>query len=117
MATMIRALIAVAILAAASLGVAQQRMPMSDDPESYWLEKIQIELTRAEQARRDIAKLEGEITRAKRSRYPRGEALREKIEALELAREESAKAEALIPDLMDQARRAGVSPGALRHFE
>ncbi len=117
MATMFRVLVAMAILIAAGHVVAQQQQPMSDDPESYWLEKIQLEQTRAEQARRDIAKLEKEISKAKRRRYPRGEALREKIEALDLAREQSAKAETLIPDLMDQARRAGVSPGALRHLE
>lgn len=116
MATFLRALVVAAILIAAGRVVAQPAA-VSDEPESYWLEKIELEQTRAEQARSEIVRLESEISKAKRRRYPRGEALREKIEALELARATSERAEALIPELMDQARRAGVSPGALRHLE
>ncbi len=117
MATFLRALVTVAILIAAGRVVAQQQLEPSDETVTYWIEKIELEQERAAEARGDVARLEQEISRAKRRRYPRGEALREKIDALEAAREAGAKAEALIPELLDNARRAGVSPGALREFE
>ena len=117
MATVLRVLVTAAILMGAGLVVAQGQVPLGEDAESYWIEKIELEQNRAEKARADIARLEAEISKAKRRRYPRGEALRAKFDELDTARDTSAKAEALIPELMEQARRAGVSPGALRHFE
>ena len=117
MATVFRALIAATILFAAGRVVAQQQTPLGEEAESYWIEKIELEQNRAEKARGDIARLESEISKAKRRRYPRGEALREKFDALEEARATNARAEALIPELFDRARRAGVTPGALRHLE
>lgn len=117
MATLFRVVIALAILIAAGRVVAQEDFRERDEAERYWVEKIELEQERAAKSARDVARLEGEISRAKRRQKPRGEVLREKIEALEAAKESGAEARALLPKLFDGARRAGVAPGALRHLE
>lgn len=116
MATLVRALVAVAILIAAGRVVAQD-LDASEQTASYWVEKIELEQARAAQAQRDVTRLEKSISKAKRRRYPRGARLREKMTELEAAREAGAEAEALLPELFDGARRAGVQPGELRHLE
>ncbi len=116
MAIFLRALVVAVILIVASRVVAEGQTPPGDEAESYWIEKIELEQRRAEKARVEIVRLEAEISKAKRRRYPRGTALREKFDELEAARETSTQTDSLIPELIDRARRAGVSPGALRQL-
>ena len=92
MSTLFRVVLAVAILIAAGHVVAQEDFDIDHETARYWVEKIEIEKGRSEQAQKDIVRLEGEISKAKRRNYPRGKVLREKIDALEKARESGAEA-------------------------
>ncbi len=118
MATLRRWILGLAVALAASAALAQtDDFEAHDETVRYWVEKIEMEQARASKAQRDIARLESEIAKAKRRQKPRGEVLTLKIDELEKARETSAEAEALLPQLFEGARRAGVEPGALRHLE
>ena len=68
-------------------------------------------------ARSRAARSEQTLTHARHRKYPRGEALDALIADAEEAREALAAAEAEVPALLEQARRAGVEPGVLRRFE
>jgi chromosome segregation ATPase len=52
-----------------------------------------------------------------RKRKRRGGERAELLEALKSAEQELADAESALPELLDEARRAGVPPGVLREFE
>jgi small-conductance mechanosensitive channel len=73
-------------------------------------------------ARRDTARqreLEAvqALGSARHRRHPRGETLARLEGDLARARRERAQAEAELPELLEQARRDGVWPGVLRRFE
>jgi chromosome segregation ATPase len=84
-------------------------------------EAWEARLTEAEQrlasARERAATSESALSRARHRRHPRGEALDALVAAAADARRERAAAEAELPELLEQARRAGVAPGVLRRFE
>jgi hypothetical protein len=68
-------------------------------------------------ARMRVTEAEVALRRARHRNYPRGEALVALETALVEAREKQATAEAALPELLEEARRAGVSPAVLRDFE
>jgi DNA repair exonuclease SbcCD ATPase subunit len=70
------------------------------------VEAAQEKLVASQQAYRDA-----------RKRKRRGEERAELLAAREAAEHELAEAESALPELMDQARRAGVPPGVLQEFE
>jgi hypothetical protein len=70
------------------------------------VEKAQEEVAAAQQAHRDA-----------RKRKRRGAERGELLAAREAAERELALAEDALPDLVEQARRAGVPPGVLQEFE
>jgi len=70
------------------------------------VEKAQEEVAAAQQAYRDA-----------RKRKRRGAERAELLAAREAAERELAEAEDALPELVEQARRAGVPPGVLQEFE
>ena len=67
-------------------------------------------------ARERVTEAEVALRRARHRNYPRGEALVALQTALVEAREKRATAEAAVPELLEEARRAGVSPAVLHDF-
>jgi len=87
-----------------------------DDLEAYWDQRLARARQRIEIARERMAKADAEYSRARHDQYPRGEALAEIEERHRAAERELRAAEAALPRLVEQARRAGVSPGVLREY-
>ena len=116
MATILRLSVAAIILFAAGHVIAQSDEDLSGE-QLHWVERIEQENQRARISASDERRLARQINQAKRRDYPRGEALAELRSELEFAREQRAEAEALLPELLESARRAGVSRGELRRLE
>jgi hypothetical protein len=119
-----RALFALALaasLAGASAAAADPAKP-GDDPANVpalptWEQRLEEAQTRLELARARAAETEQAVKRARHRRYPRGEAFDDLVRAAEDAQKQLRSAEAELPELLEQARRAGVEPGVLRRFE
>jgi hypothetical protein len=88
-----------------------------EDEEASWLRRLDEGAARLADAQRRVADLEGAKGRGAARRYPRGEAKEKYIEQLEAARAELAEAEEALPELVEDARRAGVPPGVLDRYE
>jgi len=86
------------------------------DLEAYWDRRLARARQRIEIAHERMAKAEAEYSRARHDQYPRGEALAEIEERHRAAVRELQAAETALPQLVEQARRAGVSPGVLREY-
>lgn len=89
----------------------------SEEVAAAWEARLDEAQARITTARERVATSERALTRARHRKYPRGEALDGLAEAAEQARTALADAEAELPELLDQARAAGVEPGVLRRFE
>jgi len=86
------------------------------DLETYWSQRLARAAKRIEIAREKAADAEADYSRARHDRNPRGEALAA-IQATHAASErELREAESALPRLVEQARRAGVTPGVLRDY-
>jgi len=98
---------------AEAAGEADER---SLDLETYWHQRLARAAKRIEIAREKAADAEADYSRARHDRNPRGEALAA-IQATHAASErELREAESALPRLVEQARRAGVTPGVLRDY-
>jgi chromosome segregation ATPase len=82
-----------------------------------WEERLAEAQARITKARAQLETRERAVTRARHRKYPRGAALDDLAAAAEGARAELAAAQAELPELLEQARSAGVEPGLLRRFE
>jgi Spy/CpxP family protein refolding chaperone len=91
--------------------------PSNEKAAAAWQERLAEAQARITKARDGVANSERALTRARHRKYPRGEALDDLVAAAEQARTELAAAEAELPELVEQARAAGVEPGVLRRFE
>ena len=67
--------------------------------------------------RKTAAALEAEVGEALSRRYPRGEEKARLLAANERAKKDLAEAEAQLPELVEQARQAGVPQGLLQDYE
>jgi hypothetical protein len=110
--------------ALAAPAFAQSGAAVSDDPATNeetelagWQTRLDEALARITSARQNIERLEGAKGRGAARRYPRGDAKEKYIEELEAAREELADAEEAMPELLEEARRAGVPNGVLDRYE
>ena len=86
------------------------------DLETYWSQRLLRGKQRIELARERAEKAEADYSRARHDRDARGERLLEIKERRVAAEREVLDAEASLPRLVEQARRAGVSPGTLRDY-
>lgn len=82
-----------------------------------WVRALEENANRMLAAEGKVAALQRRVSEARRRHYPRGEALGALERELEDAREELEAARGERPRLLEDARRAGVSAGALRPFE
>jgi len=86
------------------------------DLESYWSQRLARAQQRIDLARERVEKTDAAYSRARHDRNPRGGALEEVKERRTAAERELASAEAALPRLVEQARRAGVPAGVLRDY-
>lgn len=91
--------------------------PSSELVAAAWEARLAEAQARLTTARAQAESSERALGRARHRRYPRGEALDALVVAAEDARTDLAAAEAELPALLEQARRAGVEPGVLQRFE
>jgi len=68
-------------------------------------------------AREHVREAKATVSQAKHRRKPRGEKLEALREELDEARTELSRAEAALPERIDEARRLGAPPGLLRETE
>jgi hypothetical protein len=88
----------------------------SADLEAYWSQRLARAARRIEVARERATEAEADYARARHDDYPRGEALAKIESRHRAAQRELEAAEAALPRLVEQARRAGVAPGVLREY-
>lgn len=72
---------------------------------------------RIDAAQRRLEQLENAKGRGAARRYPRGDAKAKYLEDLKLTRAEYEAARRAMPDVVEQARRAGLPPGVLEPYE
>jgi septal ring factor EnvC (AmiA/AmiB activator) len=82
-----------------------------------WVDRIEVAAAHLEKTRAQLRANEESLARARHRRYPRGDTLEELETSVESGRAALEAAEAELPELIEQARRAGVPPGELRRFE
>jgi hypothetical protein len=90
---------------------------LSSVTEDAWIDRIETAAAQLEKTRAQLRANEGALTRARHRRYPRGDALQTLETSVEVGRAALEAAEAELPELLEQARRAGVPPGTLLRFE
>ena len=117
---MSRAGLALALLAA--VAAAADPAKPSDEATAQvvsaaWETRLTEAHAKLEQARTRAASSEQAVTRARHRRYPRGDAFDDLQAAAEADRKALTAAEAELPELLEQARQAGVESGVLRRFE
>lgn len=81
-----------------------------------WTARLEAAQMRLDRARQRVGELEAAYSRARRNDHPRGAARQALLDELAGAREELADAEASLPKLVEQARRAGALPEVLRPY-
>jgi chromosome segregation ATPase len=91
--------------------------PSAEQVAAEWEARLGAAQARIVAAREQVAAKESALTRARHRKHPRGDAFDALVEAADAARTELAEAEAELPELLEQARAAGVDPGVLRRFE
>jgi len=82
-----------------------------------WVERLEEAQAKLAKTRTKLAADEAALSRARHRRYPRGDALDELEVAVRQGRRDLADAEAALPALLEEARRAGVPAGARMRFE
>jgi hypothetical protein len=99
-------------LAAAPPGAAETQAN-----DAAWTKRLNDAVVRRDRARLRLADAKAAVAEARHRRYPRGAALAELENEREKARAELAEAETALPELIEEARQAGVSPELLLRFE
>lgn len=89
-------------------------VPTADDD---WVPRLAEALAARDDARTRVIAGEAALSSARHRHHPRGKALEKVEKDLDDARKDLAAAEERFPELVEQARQAGVSPTALRPFE
>jgi len=120
------ALILLSLLLLPLASLAQERPPAAAAPASSagigaeeveeWRRTLLEAQERVDEAQADVAEAQLAFRKA-RQRNRRGGERGDLLAAQQAAEQELADAEAELPVLLDDARRAGVPPGVLREFE
>ena len=82
-----------------------------------WLKKLDEAKQRLDVAQRELDALENVKGRGASRRYPRGDAKGKYLEDLAAARTEYEDARRALPEVVEEARRAGIEPGVLDPYE
>jgi len=116
-----RALLALAVLAAfAAAGAVRAGEPATQQEtllDEAWAARLSEATLRRDAALTRLASDEQALRVARHRKYPRGEALRTVERSVERARARLSATEQELPELLEHARRAGVSPAVLGPFE
>jgi hypothetical protein len=114
-------LLLAACLASAGAVRAEELAPnpaaATEKQDAAWTARLGAAEARRNDAVQRVIAGEAAFTRARHREYPRGEALAGLARDLEKARKDLAAAEQELPELLEEARRAGVSPAVLDRFE
>ena len=89
----------------------------ADSQDAAWAARLTDALAQRDDALNRVIAGEAALSSARHRHHPRGEALESIEHDLDQAREDLAAAEERFPELVEQARRSGVSPAVLRPFE
>lgn len=124
--TLLGLLACAALLAATPPASAQERADASGaeaiapDPGAdwaTWIGTLEDEAKKLRELEKTVAALDAEVSRARSRRYPRGAERERLFAAHERARNDLADARRQLPELLEQARRAGVPQGMLQEYE
>ena len=85
--------------------------------DAKWSARLAKAQVRRDEARLKVIETEAALSRARHREYPRGAALEAIEQNVEDARKAFAAAERELPELLEEARLAGVSPDVLQRFE
>jgi hypothetical protein len=88
-----------------------------DAERASWLKKLDEAKQRLDVAQRELDALENVKGRGASRRYPRGDAKGKYLEDLAAARTEYEDARRALPEVVEEARRAGIEPGVLDPYE
>jgi hypothetical protein len=84
---------------------------------STWIGTLEESAQNLRSLRKVTGELQAEVARMNIRRYPRGEEKERLLAAFERAQTQLGEAEANHPELLEQARQAGVPQGMLQDFE
>lgn len=82
-----------------------------------WVKTLEEHARKLRELRKTADALQAEVDRAKSRRYPRGAERARLFDAHARAQRDLAEAEAQLPELLEQARQAGVPQGLLQDYE
>jgi len=106
----------VAITADAPAAGAADKGEEADTEITAWVKKLDGAKLRLDVAQQELDKLTNAKGRGAARRYPRGDAKAKYLESLEKARAEYGAARTALPDVVEDARRAGISAGLLDSY-
>lgn len=89
----------------------------SDSEAVVWTKKLDDAKMRLDLAQRQVDQLGNAKGKGAARRYPRGDAKEKYLDQLAAARDEYDAAQRALPDVIDEARRAGIPPGQLEPYE
>ncbi|MEB2343108.1 MAG: hypothetical protein OZ948_00015 [Deltaproteobacteria bacterium] len=108
--------LAAAAQAASAAGAASAAPDASQDWAS-WIQTLDESAKKLRELRRIEGQLQDEVDKAISRRYPRGAEKERLLAALARAQADLAEAEQQHPELLEQARQAGVPQGLLQDYE
>lgn len=96
---------------------AKAELEMSEVELQHWRDTIQTARQRVVEARTEVAQAEYAYQDWAQRRRPRGAKKADIVARLDAANRELSEAEAALPGVVEEARRAGLPPGELRELE
>jgi len=104
---------------AAASAAAESEGAMPDESQDWasWIKTLDDSARKLRELRRTESQLQDAIDKAISRRYPRGEEKQRLLAAHERAKADLAEAEQQHPELLEQARQAGVPQGLLQDYE
>lgn len=88
-----------------------------EEEQAGWIKRLDEASARISAAQREVERLEGTKGRGASRRYPRGDAKEKYLADLTAAHEELDEAKEAMPEVLEEARRAGVPNGVLDRYE
>jgi hypothetical protein len=96
---------------------AAEPQPPLEQPSAAWEARLEAASQRVIESRKALEDARAAYQDWHQRKIPRGKSRGEAVAALERAEQEAAAAEAALPEVLEEARRAGAEPGLLRRYE